>query len=114
MSASSGRTALVLYGSETGNAQDVAEEIARLCERLRFTTQTSELNSASLVCTLRSESIGHVYRSSQMPADARASDNCSSMISSYLPYPQPDKAICPQMRKLFGKRCGVFAYLQPV
>ncbi|KAL4883343.1 hypothetical protein BJY04DRAFT_185398 [Aspergillus karnatakaensis] len=38
------RSALVLYGSETGNAQDVAEEIGALTERLHFTTQVSELN----------------------------------------------------------------------
>ncbi|KAJ0415966.1 hypothetical protein BJY00DRAFT_292576 [Aspergillus carlsbadensis] len=38
------RSALVLYGSETGNAQDVAEEIGALAERLHFTTHVSELN----------------------------------------------------------------------
>ncbi|KAL5003183.1 NADPH-dependent diflavin oxidoreductase 1 [Aspergillus recurvatus] len=41
-----GRSALVLYGSETGNAQDVAEEVGALAERLHFTTQVSELNHA--------------------------------------------------------------------
>ena len=45
-----GRTALILYGSETGNAQDIAEEIGRLCERLRFQTQLAELNTINLVC----------------------------------------------------------------
>ncbi len=44
------RRALVLYGSETGNAQDVAEEMARLAERLRFDTDVAELNAVSLVC----------------------------------------------------------------
>jgi sulfite reductase alpha subunit-like flavoprotein len=44
------RSALVLYGSETGNAQDVAEDIGRLCERLRFSTHVAELDSISLVC----------------------------------------------------------------
>ncbi|OCK81097.1 NADPH dependent diflavin oxidoreductase-like protein 1 [Lepidopterella palustris CBS 459.81] len=39
------RTALMLYGSETGNAQDIAEELGRLTERLRFDTQVSDLNS---------------------------------------------------------------------
>ncbi|KAL3474542.1 hypothetical protein BJX99DRAFT_231531 [Aspergillus californicus] len=38
------RSALVVYGSETGNAQDVAEEIGALAERLHFNTQVSELN----------------------------------------------------------------------
>ncbi|OCL11490.1 riboflavin synthase domain-like protein [Glonium stellatum] len=43
-----GRTALVLYGSETGNAQDIAEELSRIAERLRFNTQVSDLNSITV------------------------------------------------------------------
>ena len=46
------RTALVLYGSETGNAQDLAEELGRITERLHFDTRVSELNSLGLVCEL--------------------------------------------------------------
>ncbi|KAJ4330401.1 NAPDH-dependent diflavin reductase [Ascochyta clinopodiicola] len=42
------RSALVLYGSETGNAQDVAQEMGRLAERLRFDTEVAELNAVSL------------------------------------------------------------------
>ncbi|KAL4966769.1 NAPDH-dependent diflavin reductase [Aspergillus stella-maris] len=38
------RSALVLYGSETGNAQDVAEEVGAVAERLHYSTQVSELN----------------------------------------------------------------------
>jgi len=45
-----GRTALILYGSETGNAADIAEELGRLCERLRFQTQVAELDAINLVC----------------------------------------------------------------
>ncbi|KAF2497530.1 riboflavin synthase domain-like protein [Lophium mytilinum] len=43
-----GRTALVLYGSETGNSQEVAEELGRTAERLRFSTQVCEFNSVSI------------------------------------------------------------------
>jgi flavodoxin len=43
------RRALVLYGSETGNAQDVAEELGRIAERLRFDTHVADLNSITLV-----------------------------------------------------------------
>lgn len=43
------RSALVLYGSETGNAQDVAEEIGRLTERHRFDTTVIDLDSIELV-----------------------------------------------------------------
>ncbi|EZF31884.1 hypothetical protein H109_03036 [Trichophyton interdigitale MR816] len=42
---SSLRTALIAYGSETGNSQDVAEEIGRLTERLYFRTRVAELDA---------------------------------------------------------------------
>ncbi|KAE8423252.1 hypothetical protein BDV36DRAFT_279212 [Aspergillus pseudocaelatus] len=38
------RSALILYGSETGNTQEVAEELGSLAERLHFMTQVSEMN----------------------------------------------------------------------
>ncbi|KAJ5833696.1 hypothetical protein N7474_002007 [Penicillium riverlandense] len=41
------RSALILYGSETGNAQEVAEELGALTERLRFATHVCELNQSS-------------------------------------------------------------------
>lgn len=43
------RQALVVYGSETGNAQDVAEEMGRLAVRLRFDTEVAELDAITLV-----------------------------------------------------------------
>lgn len=43
------RTVLVLYGSETGNAQDMAEDLGRLCQRLHFTVIVKELNDVELV-----------------------------------------------------------------
>lgn len=43
------RSALVAYGSETGNAQDVAEELGRLARRLHFTARVTELNNVGLV-----------------------------------------------------------------
>lgn len=44
------RSAIVLYGSETGNAQEVAEELGRLAERLHFSTHVAELNEVKAVC----------------------------------------------------------------
>ena len=44
-----GRNALVCYGSETGNAQEAAEELARIAGRLRFSTRTCDLNSTPIV-----------------------------------------------------------------
>jgi sulfite reductase alpha subunit-like flavoprotein len=49
MAETKGRRALVLYGSETGNAQDVTEELGRIAERLRFDTDVAELNAVNLV-----------------------------------------------------------------
>ncbi|KAK3683212.1 NAPDH-dependent diflavin reductase [Vermiconidia calcicola] len=42
------RAALILYGSETGNAQDVAEEVGRMAERLRFDTTVLDMDTAQL------------------------------------------------------------------
>lgn len=39
------RSALILYGSETGNAHDVAEELGRITERLHFGTLVSCLDA---------------------------------------------------------------------
>lgn len=44
------RTVLVLYGSETGGAQDMAEEVGRVCQRLHFKSEVEELNAIELVC----------------------------------------------------------------
>lgn len=43
------RSALILYGSETGNAQDVAEELGSMAERLHFVTQLSEMDKVQAV-----------------------------------------------------------------
>ena len=42
--------AFVLYGSETGNAQDLAEEVGRMLARLRFTMYVTHLNAIDPVC----------------------------------------------------------------
>jgi sulfite reductase alpha subunit-like flavoprotein len=44
------RTALVLYGSETGNSQDVAEELGRAAHRLHFVTRVCEMDQVDIVC----------------------------------------------------------------
>ncbi|KAI9167151.1 NADPH-dependent diflavin oxidoreductase 1 [Paramyrothecium foliicola] len=45
----SDRSVLVVYGSETGNAQDLAEELGRLCQRLHFRTDVDELDAVGLL-----------------------------------------------------------------
>jgi sulfite reductase alpha subunit-like flavoprotein len=44
------RTALVLYGTETGTAQDIAEEATRILERLYFITDVTSFDNVSTVC----------------------------------------------------------------
>lgn len=43
------RSVLVLYGSETGNAQDMAEELGLICQRLHFKSRVEELDVVDLV-----------------------------------------------------------------
>ncbi|KAI9745499.1 MAG: NAPDH-dependent diflavin reductase [Claussenomyces sp. TS43310] len=42
------RSALILYGSETGNSQDAAEQLGRICQRLRFCTDVVEMDDIRL------------------------------------------------------------------
>jgi len=44
------RTALILYGTETGNSQEVAEDLGRMLERLHFMTRVSEMDRVEIVC----------------------------------------------------------------
>ncbi|GKT48608.1 NADPH-dependent diflavin oxidoreductase 1 [Colletotrichum spaethianum] len=53
-----GRSMLILYGSETGNSQDIAEEIGRNAQRLHFKTRVDEMNGAQLVSYLDPDSLG--------------------------------------------------------
>ncbi|KAH6677583.1 hypothetical protein B0J14DRAFT_615726 [Halenospora varia] len=47
------RSALILYGSETGNSQDVAEELGRMAERLHFVTRVSEMDLVEITLLLK-------------------------------------------------------------
>ncbi|KAJ3474619.1 hypothetical protein NLG97_g9760 [Lecanicillium saksenae] len=55
MAAAQPRTVLVLYGSETGNAQDMAEELGRVCQRLHFKSTVEEMNAVTLPALLQNE-----------------------------------------------------------
>ena len=43
------RSALILYGSETGGAHDIAEELGSITERLHFLTHVSKLDAITPV-----------------------------------------------------------------
>jgi hypothetical protein len=51
------RTALILYGSETGNSQEAAEQLGRITGRLRFVTQVVEMNHVELVCLFAANAV---------------------------------------------------------
>lgn len=44
-----GRSMAVLYGSETGGAEDIAGELGKTAERLHFQTTVDEMDSFKLV-----------------------------------------------------------------
>ncbi|KAK4126550.1 hypothetical protein N657DRAFT_689051 [Parathielavia appendiculata] len=48
-----GRSLAVLYGSETGNAEDIAVELGRIAERFHFQTTVDEMDSFKLADVLR-------------------------------------------------------------
>lgn len=69
------RTALILYGSETGNSQDVAEEVGRLAERLRFDTTVLDLDSVQLRDVLKYTIVVFALSTAgqgEMPQNARS------------------------------------------
>jgi sulfite reductase alpha subunit-like flavoprotein len=69
------RSALILYGSETGNAQDVAEEVYRLTERLHFRSTLLDLDAVPLRDLLRPTLVIFVVSTTgqgDVPQNARA------------------------------------------
>ncbi|KAK0636902.1 hypothetical protein B0T17DRAFT_485500 [Bombardia bombarda] len=48
-----GRTMMVLYGSETGNAEEIAMELVKMARRLHFQTVVDEMDSFKLTDLLR-------------------------------------------------------------
>lgn len=65
---------MILYGSETGNAQDVAEETGGMAERLRFDTTIVDMDSADLRQMIKSTVTIFVISTTgqgEMPQNAR-------------------------------------------
>ena len=54
------RSALILYGSETGNAQEVAEELGRTAERLHFVTHVKECNDVKAASVVFQSRLGMI------------------------------------------------------
>lgn len=49
------RSLLVLYGTETGKSQEIAQEIGRAADGLRFQTQVEEMNDVPLVSSITTQ-----------------------------------------------------------
>ncbi|KAL8828326.1 MAG: hypothetical protein Q9170_006655 [Blastenia crenularia] len=70
------RTAAIVYGSETGNALDYAEEAGRLLERLHFQTVITGLDNIELTSLARFEFVIAIISTTgqgDLPANARSS-----------------------------------------
>lgn len=101
------RRALVVYGSETGNAQDVAEEMGRIAERLRFDTDVAELNAISLVGQWSRRCV-------QRAAVDAGRNNCYTTRSFSSQSPPRARAICRPTAKSSGKPSEVLGCAQAV
>lgn len=53
------RSLLVLYGTETGKSQEIAQEIGRTAEGLRFQTEVEEMNDVPLVSSNTTTTLYH-------------------------------------------------------
>jgi sulfite reductase alpha subunit-like flavoprotein len=96
------RSILILYGSETGNAQDIAEELGRLCQRLHFRTRVDPLNAVDLVSIVASSPHPHFILASRSPLTSPRT-HFSSTSWSYSSSPPPAKVICRTTLFSFGK-----------
>lgn len=51
-SAEEDRSLLIVFATETGNAQDAADHVARQCRRIAFQCRVANVDTFSLVCRL--------------------------------------------------------------
>jgi sulfite reductase alpha subunit-like flavoprotein len=56
-----GRTILILYGSETGNSQEIAEDLDKCVQRLHFESRLAEMDSVQLVGFFLPSFKGHIH-----------------------------------------------------
>ncbi|TAQ87326.1 hypothetical protein B7494_g4351 [Chlorociboria aeruginascens] len=69
------RSALILYGTETGNSQDVAEDLGRVLERIHFVTRVIEMDLVELTHILKHTIVVFVISTTgqgEFPRNARA------------------------------------------
>jgi len=45
-----GRNMIILYGTETGNSEEIASELGQMAQRLHFRTDVDDMDRFKLVC----------------------------------------------------------------
>jgi hypothetical protein len=97
-----GRSMAVLYGSETGNAEDIAVELGRTAERLHFQTTVDEMDGFKLVrCPSAPKPQSPKF--CRWQAETPSSNGCDRQMSyarrsSYLSRRQRARARCQRTR----------------
>lgn len=99
------KSALVLYGSETGNAFDFAQELGRMTERIHFWTHVTTLDSIELVC--RAHCLGFITLTLN-------SLSCPSIPLCWSSLRPLAKAIYQSMLASSGKAFSVASCRQPI
>lgn len=101
------RSALVTYGSETGNAQDVAEELTQTAERLHFLTRVGTLDEFEPVSFFfaTGKSSKHISLPDSATDISVYSQPYRITQSSWLPYRQQGRVICLSTLEDCGKVC---------
>lgn len=107
-----GRSMAILYGSETGNAEDIAIELGKMTERLRFQTTVDEMDGFKLVrCYLPpgvhpQDHQGPASECSLIPLSQTTRLMCCARRWSSLSRRRRARATCPRTRSSSGRTSG--------
>lgn len=96
------RNALILYGSETGNSQDVAEELARIVERLHFITRVCEMGLVDIVCHACHVILSSTFITLYLCDCITHRENYLNILLLYSLYQPQDRENSPRIQGSFG------------
>lgn len=75
-----GRSMAILYGTETGNSEELAGELGKMAERLHFDTVVDEMNRFNLVRVWPVQSSWRVYITGQGALRSQDVNSCPRKI----------------------------------
>ena len=107
-----GRSMAVLYGSETGSAEDIAIELGKMTERLRFQTTVDEMDGFKLVrCFLPPAMHSDYHQVCSAERNLIPSSQTTRLMScvhrwSSLSRRRRARATCPRTRSSSGRTSG--------